>query len=276
MEGIGHDYTKRRLEQGRALRHILRDERAAELPDRALIPLHAGMGLVFAERILNPLSGQNEHTAWKYAMNRFFDLCRLNSRDGYAGVTMEALGLVARTLYPQHIPVIDRRLAESDLYAAALFWHGVGRALYFLPGQFLSYSGSPGQIVNQIREEAPHRLGLYNMMAGFAWPLVLVNIRHPRIVETYLREGFNRIPEQSGFTQGVCAALLTWRDATPEQTGLQTFLEHRPAPEDALTVSFWDRHIRERGEKAMREAYPVLKKTRRMETLFRYASEALW
>jgi hypothetical protein len=275
-EGIGHLYARRHLQREPPLRNMLRDDQTRLFPDRALIPLHAGMGLSFAEHVLRPLSGQTTRAGWQRALTHFLELCRQNSRDGYARIAIEALGLVARTLHPDRMPLIDRILTDDDLEVLGLFWHGAGRGLYFLPVQFLPYTGSARRMVDLIRQEAPHRLGLYNMMAGFAWPLTLVNIRHPHIVETYLRGGFNRIAEQSAFSQGIRAALLTWYDSSPDEAALRDFFQYRPDPSDPATFSFWTDQIRERGGKAIRHIYPDLKKTHRMEGLFRHQPDAAW
>lgn len=275
-EGAGHYYMKRHLQQGRLLRNVLREEGTNALPGWSFIPLHAGMGLSIAEHALAPVSSDTSRADLRQALRGFVEGCGANARDGYTGVCLEALGLVARTLRPELIPLIDHTLAEDDTRLLSFFWHGVGRGLYFLPMQFMPYTGSAGRMVDVIRQEAPHRLALYNLMAGFAWPVTLVNIRHPQIIEGYLRDGFSRNPEQEAFSQGMRAAILTWVDSSPDDTSVRALLNHRTDASDAATSGFWATQIADRGMKAIEQVYPALKKKGSFDMLFRYQSGQSW
>ncbi|MBM3262218.1 MAG: hypothetical protein FJY97_02150 [candidate division Zixibacteria bacterium] len=276
MEGTGHKYMQRHLREGRLPRNVLREERTQTLPDRALIPFHAGMGLAIAEHSLASVSAGSSRHALRQALRDFVEWCRSNARDGYTGVSLEALGLVARTLRPELITSIDRTLTEEDTDLLALFWHGVGRGLYFLPMRFLPYTGSATYMIDLIRQEAPHRLALENLTAGFAWPVTLVNIRHPDVIEGYVRDGFGRSICQEAFAQGMVAALMTWVDCSPEEVSVQTLLEHRPDASETATAAFWTDQIVERGADAVKRVYPALKKTGQMHTLFRYHNGKAW
>lgn len=275
-EGLGHYFVGSHIRQGYLARNLLREERMNTLPERALIPLHAGMGLALAESVCEGLSESTSRTDLRRAFRRFVDLCRSNAREGFAGVALEGFGLVARTLHPYLIPAIDATLAEEDHDLLALFWHGVGRGLYFLPTQFLPLGSTVGHIADQIRQEAPHQLALNNMMAGFAWPVTLVNIRTPAVIERYLKAGFSRNTTQRAFAQGMRAALITWRDASPADPSVQGLLAYQPDQSDTATTAFWSSQIRIAGEKAIQNSYPEMKRNGRLDLLFRYQTGNIW
>lgn len=275
-EGLGHFYAGRHLRMGQLARNLLREEGMSSLPERSLIPLHAGMGLALAEFVCEGLSENTSRAHLRRALRRYIDLCRSNAREGFIGVALEGLGLVARTLHPYLIPAVDATLADEDLDLLAFFWHGVGRGLYFLPTQFLPIGSTAGHLTEQIRQEAPHPLALNNMMAGFAWPVTLVNIKTPAVIERYLKAGFNRNTTQRAFAQGMRAALITWRSASPADPAVQDLLSYQPDQTDTATASFWSSQIRVAGEQAIEQRYPEMKKNGQLDLLFRYQTGEIW
>lgn len=270
-EGIGHYYTERYWAQKRVPRNLLTAESLDALPPSSLITLHAGMGLSFARHLLNTLAPRSTRSDIRRVLHQFLTLCHENSRPGYTEITIEALGLVGRTLYPHLVPIIDQELS-SDLDVLGFFWHGVGRGLYFLPVNFVPYPGSTGRAVDMAQQEPPHRLGRLNALAGLAWPLTLVNIRHPHIMETFLKTHQAVVSINDAFAQGVSTAILTWHDSTPGDPDLQRFCQHQPDPSDPLLVRLWKTQVRTPCDIAMRQHYEALRETQRLGALFRYQS----
>ena len=63
--------------------------------------LHAGVGLAFAERLLEGVTPTTPGPAVRPVLRRFLALCRGNSRPGYVGAALESLGLVAGSSTPR-------------------------------------------------------------------------------------------------------------------------------------------------------------------------------
>jgi hypothetical protein len=156
-EGLGYAHAAGALRAAEDPRHLLSGEPALGLPARALVALHAGMGLAFAERSLAPLAAPGglpslaslwplrplsnlwplqtprtapgsatappgeagEGSTLTAALDRFSSLCRDNAMSGYEDVAREALGLVARNLHPGHVAPIAERLAASAARAGS-------------------------------------------------------------------------------------------------------------------------------------------------------------
>jgi hypothetical protein len=271
-EGLGHYYAETVWEQRGEPRQLLTDESARDLPEKTFAALHAGMGLAFANRLLGTINSANARDDTSRALRRFVALCRENSRPGYTGAAFEALGLVARNLYPQLLHLIDRQLMEAEENLQPYFWHGVGRAIYFAPTNFLSRAGSSWRAVLMTQEEPPHELGKRNALHGLIWALTLVNIREPEILEAFLQQYGARLPESEAFSGGVSSALIIWRDSTVEDPSLRRFYQHQPDSDDPHLVQLWADLVRQPATEALQNFYPVLKKHERLGEVFRCQS----
>jgi hypothetical protein len=124
------------MRSGKQHRSILRNNRDGTWPTERLAALHAGMGLSFASEVLETTSSQPSSAELRNKLQEFLSLCLDNSHEGYLDAAYEALGLVVRNLYPHFLMAIDAELAELDHRLVGYFWHGVGRAMYFAPGNF--------------------------------------------------------------------------------------------------------------------------------------------
>ena len=185
LEGLGRYYAETYWESQGTPQHLLTADQVRALPVRSLIPLHTGMGLSLADRLLATLKPQSSDAAIDTVLQQFIALCEDNSREGYTGAVLEALGLVTRLRYPQLVRIVDRRLSAIAPDVLGYFWHGVGRGLYFLPLNALPCSSSTWRAVEMAQDEAPHTLGRLNALGGLAWAVTLVNIRHPAILEAF-------------------------------------------------------------------------------------------
>jgi hypothetical protein len=267
-EGIGHYYAEQQWKQGYIPQNLLLEEHLDDLPERSLIVLHAGMGLSFAEHQLRLLSTRRTGADIRRVIQKFIELCVMNSRPGYKNIAIEALGLVARTLFPHLLSDIDREIKDMDLGLLALFWHGVGRGLYFLPIHFIPQAGTGRRALEMALSEPPHRSGRLNAVAGMAWPLTLVNIRHPYVMESFLKESPQLLVDSDAFSQGVSTAVMTWFESTSDDPALQAFITHRPS--NLALISVWNRHIHMPSQNAMDNHFPKLKAQNRLDDLFRY------
>jgi hypothetical protein len=266
IEGVGHVHTERAWREAPPQR-LLNDEHASDLPVRSLIPLHTGMGLSLAHRVLERLAPHCSDSELSAALAQFVALCCANARAGYEEAALEALGLVTRNLYPQLTAPIDRCLAANDQDLLAYFWHGVGRALYFAPTNFLPCAETRRRAVQAAFDEPPHELGRRNALAGLAWALTLVNLEQPEIIEAMLRQEGERLSKDDAFANGVGSALAVWCDAAPDDPALAAFYQHQPATEMAEQ---WRRQAQLPAAEALQGVYPALKAQERLGELFRY------
>jgi hypothetical protein len=269
VEGVGHYYAQCMGAGGRDQR-VWQTDRSSTWPTERLSALHAGMGLSFASAALKQVTPRKSSVELKEKLQEFFALCRDNSHEGYVGAAYEALGLVARNLYPHLVPSIDGELAEMDQRLVGYFWHGVGRAIYFAPSNFLPAYSAPWRAMEMVRSEPPHELGRVNALAGLIWSLALVNLRHPEILEIFLKYHHPQVGDGDVFANSLSSALVIWRDSSADDTLIQKLCSHRPA-NPALT-ELWERWVSRPCANASRRHYLILKENNGLGRLFRHQS----
>ena len=250
-EGIGHALAETSPRRG-----LLTSIEAEGIPLEAWIPLHTGMGLSLAGRFLSTADAPD-------ALRRFLGLCMDNSLPGYARAAFEGLGFVACNLHSQRVPEIDRQLTRNAPGLVGYFWHGVGRGLYFSPVH--AAPGSTGAALAVAASEPPHEEGRRNAIAGLAWAVTLVNLRHPEVLEDFLVSHAQQAA--SALANGISSAVAVWCDAAgPGEVHLRAFLDHRPG--DPAAGEIWRRLVVEPSRRAMWRQ-PALRASRRLEELFR-------
>lgn len=267
IEGLGHDYADHRWDGKAFLSGLLTDDRASAAPPKALTMLHAGIGLCFAQRLLPGLTPHATRQRLTDVLGMFLSLCADNSRAGYTGAAYESLGLVTRTWHPEMVPAIDSWLAENAPDILGYFWHGAGRALYFLPIYFVPGGLSPWHTVDR---EAPHEIGRFNMRAGLAWATTLVNMRHPAILEELLHRHGSLLAENDAFANGVASSLVMAWDITPGDRFIEGFLEYRPNDHHHRFRELWDGLAGRPARQALAEYHPILQRTGHLEEVFHY------
>jgi hypothetical protein len=269
VEGLGHDYTLTLWEVGKPARGILTEGQARALPDKSLTMMHAGMGLAFAEGLMNTITPYSPAPQIRDALAEFITLVKTNSREGYEGAAYESLGLVTRFWHSQMVNIVGTHMREVEPEAVGYFWHGVGRALYFLPTYFV-----PGLLSAWIpvEQEPPDELARLNMIAGLSWATTLVDVRQPPIMQTILKYYGDIISKTPAFTNGVMSALIMGSDMTPGDYYIREFLEYRPS--EPQIAEFWDGLVGRPANVAVRQIYPVLKQHHRLGEVFRYQN--LW
>jgi hypothetical protein len=267
VEGLGHDYAMTFWRKGGSIRDILTDGRASRLPAKSLTMMHAGLGLAFAQQLMNTITPFSPADEIRSMLGQFVTLVDDNSRRGYEGAAYESLGLVTRFWHSQMVGVVDGHLREVAPRALDYFWHGVGRALYFLPLYFVPGLLSPWLAVER---EAPHELALLNMTAGLAWATTIVNVRQPEIMENFLKNQGEQVARNPAFTNGVMSTLAMGIDITPGDVYITRFLEYRPDQSDPRVTRLWDELVGRPAREAVYHVHPVLEKRGRLGEVFRY------
>ena len=268
-EGLGHYYTEMYWERLGPPKDLLRNANVDALPATSLTALHAGMGLSLANRLLKTIKAPGSDSEIRSVIKKFIELCQHNSRSGYVEVAYEALGLVTRNLYSHLVQVVDRQLHEIDEKLAGYFWHGVGRAIYFAPTNFLPFNNSPWRAVEMAQREPPHEVGRLNALVGLVWALTLVNIYQPKILETLLRRHGRELSQQDALANGVSSAVIIWLDSTGDHSCLDALFQHRP---DSDLNRLWTEQVLQPGQNALQRFYPVIKKQNWLGEVFQYQS----
>ncbi len=233
IEGLGHDYVESALAASRSPRRLLRGEAVADLPENSLPMLHGGLGLACAEHVLGSLSPASSAARGREALERFVELCRDNAQARHLDSALESLGLETRCFFPELVPVVDRALAGLDDPALhRFFWHGLGRALYFLPVSFIPGYGSLWHAVGMAKRETPGETARQAALAGVSYAFTMVNMARPEILERVLREHGGEV-RGTAFGDGIVAAVVMRRQITPGAPVLRAFVDYRPPPESA-------------------------------------------
>jgi hypothetical protein len=265
IEGIGHFYAESCDTSGRS---IDLGSKGSILPPSTLVALHSGAGLSFAERCLKTIVARHTDEQFSAVLDRFIKLCRENSHTAYVGAAYEALGLVTRNLYPHLLPEIDHYLAKLDEELVAYFWHGVGRGLYFAPTNSLLNCETSRELIKQAQQESPHELARLNTLSGLVWAILLVNIRHPMIIEAFIANNFGEFDGEI-FAGALSSAAAIWYDSSPDDRALTALWRHRPS--DSQITAFWDSYVSEPGSRMVNHYYPALRDAG-LGRLFRHRS----
>jgi hypothetical protein len=267
VEGLGKEYGDSFWNQGIVPHGILSDERTSGLPGRSLTMLNAGIGLSFAKYLLDRTSRRTSPAELAAIVSDIVRLGRDNARPGYLGAAWESLGLVTRTFHPDLVTSVDRILRATAPEVLGYYWHGVGRAVYFAPINFLP--GSDGLLFEMAMREAPDEPARLSAMAGAAWAYVLVAQRNPEILASLVLAPYgDALTRTPAFTNGVASSVMMRFDTTPGAPFIESFLQYRPS--SPRLVALWDRLVRIPGETALAVYYPVIKQHNRLGDIFEY------
>jgi len=261
-------------------RHLLDGQEAVgALPEESQILLHAGLGMALTKILLLPLPRESPASAYAGALDSFFAQVEANARPEFAAVAFEALGLIVRRFIPHiHAPV-EACLWARDPRLAAYYWHGAGRAIYFLPGLFLPLPGTARRGLEICRREPLHPHHRLDALAGFCFASTMINLRHPEIVARLLP--FLGPGEIEALASGVAGALLTRHHTSPDQPGVREFLRPlagdltgrragREAGPGADLAGLWEEAVRKPCLAALDHAYPVLRARGELACLARH------
>ena len=265
VEGLGHLYALTFWNKGRPIRGILTDVSPEVLPAKSLTMMHAGMGLGFAQQLMNTITPYSPAEEIRGLLHQFVTLVDDNSRPGYEGAAYESLGLVTRFWHSQMVPVVEGHLRQFAPHVLGYFWHGVGRSLYFLPLYFVPGLLSPWLAIER---EAPHEFALLNMTAGLAWATTIVNVRQPELLENFVRMRGEHVSRTPAFTNGLMSTLIMGIDITPGDMYIMQFLDYRPKRSDVAEL--WERLVAQPAREAVHRIHPILKKHECLGEVFQY------
>lgn len=265
-EGLGHYYsyvlTSASLARGATYPCGLLSHDQKNLPQASIIPLHTGMGLALAEAVL--AQGGEAGTL----AENFIQLCRSNSRPEYWRAAVEALGLVVRNLYPSLIMPLDQHFSAMSEELLGYFWHGVGRGIYFLPANSMPWWSVLSNGFDSCIQETPHELGRRNVVAGLAWAMTLVNLRHPEIIAAFLQQNGAKLADNDAFSNGVFSSLVVWLESAPDDSDVRSFCNYKPSHAQSSLLRLWDKQIRQPCSQAFR--YRETRKDTALDEIFRY------
>ena len=117
----------------------------------------------------------------------------------------------------------------------------VGRAVYFLPVNFIPGYGSLWHAVLMAERESPHEMARHNAMAGVSYAFAMVNLSHPQILEGLLEDHGKEL-EGTAFADGLVAAVVMRHEITPDAPELYDFIDHPAGPKAA---KFWRDFVRD-------------------------------
>ena len=251
LEGVGHI---RGSAHPMVARGLLTDGPGAVLSDRAMISLHAGMGTAFAEKRFAMLGSDPSPAAIRQTVQSFAEACRSNCRPGWEDACIEPIGLVVRCLYPSLLSKVSEEMAALSPALGRLFWHGVGRSLYFVPTNFMPVSGAHNRMFGGALLEASDPEDRRNIVAGLVWAVTLVNLRAPAIIRQVLPICMN-LDRRDEFNNGLISALLAWRHM---------------APADVRYLSDYKNWSETPAREALDNLYPGLERNNRIPALYTY------
>jgi enamine deaminase RidA (YjgF/YER057c/UK114 family) len=268
VEGLGHDYAASRWRFHGPQKRLLWEENA-DVPEKSLLMLHAGLGLFLADWLLGSgsptLIAHSPPAQFRAVTEKFVSLVQDNARKGYVGPVVESLGLVTRDVHPDMVDSVGAAVHDVAPDLTGYYWHGVGRALYFSRQYFLpvlstmwSGIGSDGQTVRD------HQ----NVMAGLTWAVVLVNMRQPEIIEWMLRNNIRHSSLQDGFANGAASSIMVRNDTTPNDSSTAAFCHHQPR--DRQVVPLWNRLLSSPCKVALHKYYSAFRECRALEEVFQY------
>jgi len=259
IEGLGHDYADWAREQGEPARLLAAD---SALPDGALTMLHAGLGLSAADARLREATEFDADETFRKTVRQFRDECDRSARRGYAGCAYESLGLVTRAFHPALMTAVDRALADAQAELRPYFWHGVGRALYFSPLEFVPGVSSPWIRIDADATDDAARL---NATAGLAWATALVNMRQPEIVGALLPNVVTS--SRDAIADGVASAFAMALDTDLSNPFVPAFCGY--VPSDPISKRVWCATIP--SIEAVDRIRRAAKEQTALERLFMYA-----
>ena len=267
VEGLGHLYALTFWNKGRPIRGILTDVSREVLPAKSLTMMHAGIGLGFAQQLMNTITPYSPPDEIRRVLQEFVTLVDDNSRPGYEGAAYESLGLVTRFWHSEMVPVVEEYMQQFAPHVLGYFWHGVGRSLYFLPLYFVPGLLSPWLAIER---EAPHEFALLNMTAGLAWATTIVNVRQPELLENFVRMRGEQVSRTPAFTNGLMSTLIMGIDITPGDAYIMEFLEYQPKRSDARVAELWDRLVAQPAREAVHQIHPILSTHECLGEVFQY------
>jgi len=271
VEGIGHVYCQRvwrdQWNTSEDAHDILMAGQAADIPEKSLCMMHAGLGLAVAESLMKQLTPDSSTNEVERVLKLFIKLCKNNSRPGYVGCALESLGLVTRCFNFPMVPLVQKVLADLDETTWEFFYRGAGRALYFSPGHMVQPLYSPWIAAEQ---EAPNERALNILKAGISWPTNIVNMKTPEIYEDLIRRRGAEEESAGTIAHGVAASTTMALDITPNHPLVHEYVKYEPKSKDQKVRDLWKKIVHDQVHNAIHRYHPVLKAHNMMDQVFRF------
>ncbi len=253
IEGLGRDHAHDALPAGSSEPGLLEGEDFDVVPACSRLMLHAGLGLSLAQSALARLDATATDATARREVDWFVRQCRRHSASGYAPAALESLGLVTRVFHRRLVALVASALRDVARDVVGLFWHGLGRAVYFTLRNF-----APLSAWNAIRmafREATGGGPRHNTVAGIAWALTLVNQRQPEVLERLVIGPYgHHLLSEPGFCHGVESAVRVRELTTPGTGFAQAFADHRPSDSSRCETLLWDAAVARPARRALRDA----------------------
>jgi hypothetical protein len=265
LEGVG--YIKGTA-SSLSVKGLLTEEPGSRLPDRAMIPLHAGMGTAFGEKLFGGLGSHPSQTQVRDTVHRFLEICRTNCRPGWEDACIESGGLVVRLLYPSLVAPVSAQMGIISPPLRSLFWHGVGRSLYFQPMNFLPVAGAHRRMLNSAAQETSRPADRRNVLAGLIWAVTLVNLPQPPVVRS-LASVCSELKMRDEFINGLISALLAWRHMAPDDLRYANNYTRPLAGHDVQAV-LWNQWIDTPAREALANVFPGLERRNNIPSLYSF------
>jgi hypothetical protein len=148
----------------------------------------------------------------------------------------------------------------------ALFWHGVGRSLYFVPTNFLPIPGAHERMAKSAVAEAGSIDDRRQVLAGMIWAVTLVNLPQPAVIRSLLSI-CSGLRIQAEFTNGLISALLAWRHMAPDDRRYITGYT-RPLPTHHQQAVLWKSWIEMPAREALENIFPGLESQNNIPALY--------
>lgn len=276
VEGAGKDIAEVAMKHNENPTGLLNNAHLDPKWDGAWLMLHAGIGLGFAKHYMDRIMAKGSRFSdddIKLVVRRTVDLCKANSKQGYYGAAIESLGLVTRFMQGADFCMrVHRELESYSPDDVGYYWRGVGRSVYFGPTNFMPSLFTPCRAIGQCYKEAPTPFLRETMLSGVAWPLTIVNMTTPEVMEWALTNHDEYFSGSPGFFNGVVSTVVMRYDTTPDFPLIQEFLAHKPDPNNRTLCGLWNSKIKGSIETALSSIYPSLKKYNALDQVFRYQS----
>jgi hypothetical protein len=269
VEGAGKDLAEWHMARNPNPTRMLIDTPLNPKWNKAQTMLHAGIGLGFARYWVEPLKPECSKEELRKAVVNMIDLCRKNSRPGYAGAAIESLGLVSRFIHDAAFcKRVHEVLTESEPDCLGYFWRGCGRSIYFGPKNFAPGFGRPSRACAMADEEAPNEECRQGLLSGIAWATTVVNMETPEVMEWVLTNLDLYFGNNPGYPSGVISSVVMRYDTTPGLKLIDDFRFHKPA--DAKIAALWKKHITEPMTFAIEVVHPALARNSRLDEVFHF------